>query len=397
MRIGMVLDREFPPDDRVEKEARHLIEAGFEVHLLCFSFGKLPAAETYKGIRVHRVFMPRFLFKKLSALILTVPFYGRFWKKHIARFVQENEIDVLHIHDLPLVGVGLEIKRRFNIPLVADMHENYPIFISEIKFANTFLGRLTISKKKWFAKEREWLGSVDRIVVVDDGMGRRLQLVLGRKVGFVTVPNTPEIKEVLQSQVDLPHLRDKYRQHFVVFYFGGLDSRRGLDSLIEAVPLLKEQIKNLKVVIVGSGSYRSDLQGKIRKLKIEPWIDFEGWHPVSHLQAYMRLVGVCVIPHLKSPQTDNSSPNKLFLYMLFKKPVIASNCQSIQRIIEENKCGLVFQSGNSEELAQKILYVHDHEDEARQMAERGYRAVVEKYDWKIGADRLIKMYKGLLQ
>ena len=395
MRIGMVLDREFPPDDRVEKEARHLIAAGFEVHLLCFTFGNLPKFEEYMGIKVHRAFMPRWLFKKLSALILTLPFYRRFWEKKIEAFLQQNRIDILHIHDLPLVGTGLQIKQKFGLPLVADMHENYPVFISEIKFANTLDGKLLISKKKWFAKEKEWLNRVDRIVVVDAGMQERIEQQLARQIPFVVVPNTPEIKTVLESQQDVPELKVKYADPFVIFYFGGLDSRRGLDTLVDAAALLKDKIHPLKVVIVGSGSYETMVRDRIKQRAVDDLFVFEGWHPVSHLQAFTQYADVCVIPHLKSPQTDNSSPNKLFLYMLFKKPIVASNCRSIQKIVKENACGLIFESGNEAQLADKIFYLHQHPEEARAMGERGHRAVLEKYDWSIGANRLIAMYKGL--
>jgi hypothetical protein len=122
MKIGMILDKPFPVDDRVEKEARSLTEAGFDVHLLCFTFGDLPKREIYKGIRIQRVYMPRPLYKKLSALILLLPFYNGFWKKRIRRFVHENRIDALHVHDLPLCGLALEVKEEYHIPLVADMH-----------------------------------------------------------------------------------------------------------------------------------------------------------------------------------------------------------------------------------------------------------------------------------
>ena len=395
MRIGMVLDREFPPDDRVEKEARSLIKAGFEVHLLCFTFGRLPVFEEYKGIKVHRVFMPRAFFKKLSALILTVPFYRRFWQKRMKTFVAENEIDVLHIHDLPLVGVGLEIKKQFNIPLIADMHENYPVFISEIKFANTLAGRLLISKKKWFKKEREWLSAADRIIVVNEGMQERIEQQGVQGKTFVVVPNSPEIKQVLNSQEDLPELEAKYRDKFVLFYFGGLDSRRGLDVLIETIAVLRKQISNLNIVIVGNGSYRSVLEEQIKALNVESYVSFEEWHPVAHLQAFLKWANVGVIPHLKSPQTDNSSPNKLFLYMLFKIPIVASNCRSIQAVVEEDKCGLIFTSGNSAELARHILYLYNHPEDSQAMGAHGFKAVTQKYDWSVGADRMIKMYKEI--
>ncbi len=38
MRIGMILDKEFPPDERVENEALILLEGGHEVYVLCYGY-----------------------------------------------------------------------------------------------------------------------------------------------------------------------------------------------------------------------------------------------------------------------------------------------------------------------------------------------------------------------
>ena len=395
MRIGMILDRPFPPDDRVEKEARSLIVAGHELYLLCFKHGKEAAIEEYQGIHVRRVFMPRWLFKKLSALNLVLPFYKRFWYKHIVNFLELQKIDVLHIHDLPLVGVALKIKEQFKIPVVADMHENYPVFLSESKFANTLSGKIFINKQKWYSKEQEWLNQADRIVVVVDGMKERLKKVLEQKNNFTVVPNCPLVDLVKKAQKALPEIHSKFKDDFVVFYFGGLDSRRGLDDLLEAAAQLKAKITNLKIVIVGEGSYKKFLLNKIQMLQLTDWVVFEGWQPTHYLKSYLDVSDVCVIPHLKSPQWDNSSPNKLYLYMIFKRPIVTSNCLSIQNIIEREKCGLVYESGNAAQLAEKILYLYQNPEQGIEMGQRGARAVTEKYDWNIKVQQLINMYKEM--
>ena len=50
----MLLDKEFPADDRVEKEAVSLIKNGFEVFLLCPDFSDNPKEEFYNGIKIQR-------------------------------------------------------------------------------------------------------------------------------------------------------------------------------------------------------------------------------------------------------------------------------------------------------------------------------------------------------
>jgi len=395
MRIGMVLDKPFPVDDRVEKEAKTLIEAGYEVHLLCFTFGKLPKIEFMNGIRIYRVFMSHQIYKKLSALILTLPFYNWFWKKHIQNFIAENKIDALHIHDLPICGISIDIAKKLKIPLVADMHENYPMLISESRHSNTLLGRILISKKKWFQKEKVWLEKINHIIVVADEMKQRLQAILPPRKNYTVVPNTIQMADFLDQQKKNPDLSLKYKDDFVVLYYGGLGRLRGIETMIKAAAQLKGKIKRLKMVIVGIGSIIDELKTLATNRKVEKIICFEGWQNQAVLNAYMENTQVCVLPHIKSVQTDNSSPNKLFIYMMFKKPVIASNCNSIQKIIEEYNCGLIFKNDDSDHLARQILELYNNSTTAKQMGENGYQAVQNHFNWTKTSQPLIDLYQKI--
>lgn len=393
----MVLDREFPPDERVEKEARSLIQAGYEVHLLCFTFGRLSAFGLIKNIHVHRLYLPRQIFKKTSALMLSVPFYSWFWKRHIRKFIADQRIDVLHVHDLPLCGPALAVTRDAGIPVVADMHENYPVLIAESHHSNTRLGRLLIDKQKWYAKEKEWLARADRIVVVADEMRDRLAKIVGSDKKYAVVPNTIDLSDFMNTQEACPGIEEKFKDQFVLLYFGGIDRVRGIETMIGAAQLLKDQISGLKMVIVGSGSILPELKELAAESGVGDVVRFEGWQKPAHWNAYMATAKACVLPHLKSPQTDNSSPTKLFIYMMFGKPVLASNCNSYQKIIEQHECGLVFESGNARDLAEKVLEMYRNPQLMEDMGANAYRAVSEHYNWEKTSQPLIDLYRQLEQ
>ena len=99
MRIGMILDKSFPPDPRVENEARVLMDAGFELFLFCLDFNGLSSSETHDGIEVRRYGSSSFEYR-MSALAYTVPVYSFLLKGRIRRFLVENQIDVIHVHDM---------------------------------------------------------------------------------------------------------------------------------------------------------------------------------------------------------------------------------------------------------------------------------------------------------
>ena len=79
MKVLMLLDEEFPPDSRVEKEAISLIEEGFDVSIACYTRKGLPAYQQYKGIHVWRMPISKFMYK-MSAACLILPFYFMKWR-----------------------------------------------------------------------------------------------------------------------------------------------------------------------------------------------------------------------------------------------------------------------------------------------------------------------------
>ena len=78
-------------------------------------------------------------------------------------------------------------------------------------------------------------------------------------------------------------------------------------------------------------------------------------------------------------------------------PVIASNFPLWKEIVEGNKCGLIVNPLDPEEIARAIEYLINHPDEARRMGKNGRRAVLEKYNWENESKKLLKLYEGLLE
>lgn len=130
MRIGMVLPTQYPPDIRVEKEA-HALSAEHEVHLLCPRRGSQIPREQCGPVQVRRIFSDTQ--RQFANLQLMTTCTSYQWLHEIRQFVREHRIDALHVHDLPLVGPAITIAREHNIPVVADLHENYPQMIAAAK------------------------------------------------------------------------------------------------------------------------------------------------------------------------------------------------------------------------------------------------------------------------
>ncbi|MCU0415486.1 MAG: glycosyltransferase, partial [Ignavibacteriaceae bacterium] len=122
--ILMISQAAFPPDIRLEKEIKSLFEAGYKILVVCNQYDKKqnPSFEyceikrvnaVFNSVTVNRIinfpifFNPRYLFKIYKAIIEFKPAY-------------------IHTHDLPMVPIGLMFKKIFRLPVIFDMHENYP-------------------------------------------------------------------------------------------------------------------------------------------------------------------------------------------------------------------------------------------------------------------------------
>lgn len=396
MNIGMILDNEFTGDLRVENEVETLVKAGFNVKVLCFSHGKKPLRELYKGGEIMRIPIKKLYKNKMKGLCNT-PFdlYTPYWSKKIKQFVTQENIDVIHVHDLYLVGGALKAKAKIKkpLPIVADLHENYPEALKYYKFSNTFPGNIIISIKRWQKIEVEWLNKVDKIIVVVEEAYERIKKLGIPEDKIFCVSNYVNHLEFLSSFKIENHTVQT--EDITLTYVGGFDWHRGINTAIEALPHILKHFTKVKLNLVGDGINIHELKNLCKQLKVENYVNFTGWLNPKQLPEIIHQSSICFIPHIKTNHTDNTMPHKLLQYMLLKKPVLSSNCNSLVRIIEDTKAGEIFESGNANDFAQKVLKMIANPNLLNDYGKNGYEAVMNKYNWDKTAKNLINLYKNL--
>jgi glycosyltransferase involved in cell wall biosynthesis len=393
MRIGMLLDKPFPPDPRVANEARSLVQAGHSVALFCLGFGGEPPRETLDGVEIVRHPIDRRFWKKASALILTLPAYRLWFRGRLRRFLSEERIEALHVHDLPLVGEGLRAARAAGIPLVADLHENYPAAIRLYDWARRLPGRVLVRPSAWDRYERTVVPRADRVIVVIEEARERLVRLGVDRDRIAVVENTVHVDEFEGFAID-QRLIDRFRDRFAVTYVGNFDRHRGLETAIDAAVRAREAIPGFELVLVGTGATAASLARRVQRLGLGDCVTFEGWQPFSRFPSYIRASAVSLIPHLKTPHTDTTIPHKLFHTMLLERAVVASDCAPIERIVHETGCGVIFPSGEAGALAEALALLRDPALRAK-LGAAGRAAVLARYRWDVTARRLLELYDRL--
>lgn len=170
---------------------------------------------------------------------------------------------------------------------------------------------------------------------------------------------------------------------------GHLSAEKGERFLIEAAAELCERYEQLRVVIVGEGELRPELEGLARSLRLHEKVIFTGFR--EDFFSLIKSFKVFVLPSL------SEGFGVVILYaMAASLPVVATNVGGVPEIVQDRITGLLVPAGDSKELARAIAYLLDHPEQARAMGEAGRRRLEAYFSLKTKIDRTIDVYKSLL-
>lgn len=397
MRCGFVVDNELNNDIRVLREIRILKEQGFEIYVLCFGFRNTytsPVAE----INITRINIPGKLKDILFFFLNTIPVYEWLWASRIRKFIISNSLEVLHVHDLYMARTahyGIKQSKK-DIPLILDLHENYPFTVTTYNWTKGFFRNLISRPGEWLKKEKKYLDSADWIIVLSTDyrdllVARYPELSIE---SFVVLPNVPDLSQVSKRGNKI--VQNPFNQKFpVLFYYGVIAERRGVFDALEVFIDLVKGNYHVNFLLIGPVDKKDTprffkliqqkfLSGRVHYI---PWIDS------NDLPSYLETVDICVAPFHKNPQHESGVANKIYEYMLGGKPIIASNCIPQQNLIEKHNCGLVFSSNN--EFKGAIAKLLEDKGLRDRLGENGYDAIMKEYNFGFVKDNLILLYKKI--
>jgi glycosyltransferase involved in cell wall biosynthesis len=405
--IGMIYGepRHYPPDIRVDKEIKALCSEGHRITILAQRIPiNTPEFEQLFDdcAFVKRVVVapiPSFLSRQKKKVTLVDP--G--WIKAINNFVVELNPDILHVHDFTLLPTTLKAAEKYDVPVVADLHENMPAALQVYRLAKPLLSRLIDAVSKnyylWRWHESQTLRRCCKVIVVVPEAVERVQKYGIPESNIVLVSNTEDEAtfQVHPEEID-PDIAAVYQSKWVVSYIGGIGPHRGIDTVLRGVPLVNQEIPNLLVLIVGASEVAKEkLMAEIQRLGIEEFVDIIGWQHFEKVKSYTLISKACLVPHNNFEHTQTTVPHKLFQYMMAGRPVLVSNCRPLARIVNETKAGLVFEAGNETDFADKLIQLYNSPKLARAMGRNGSIAARGPYAWRHDANRLTNMYRELEQ
>jgi glycosyltransferase involved in cell wall biosynthesis len=363
-------------DNRINKEIDTLIKAGYEVHYVAPVDENELKKYVERHPQVHVIPIQRYKNK-----------HERMRKgvREAYRAALSINADIYHFHDPELIRAGIWLKLHGK-KVIYDVHENY--------FANILL-------KKWISKPLRWIYSFsylimekislflfDGIIVVVPDMARRFN-----KNKTIVLPNYP----VLDFFVDLKKTTND-SNGFLFGYLGGISSVRNFNFLLKAFEISHRISKNVKMLLVGPIEDQ-ELKENISKMqnKYPDSFSYISRKPYKEALQIMKNCDAGIIVLKPLPNVLNSSPNKLFEYMALGLPIVASDFPAWHKVLDEAKCTVYVDPLNVNDIAEKMVFLANNPEKAKQMGKRGKKIAFEKYNWEKVEGKLVTLYKKVLQ
>jgi glycosyltransferase involved in cell wall biosynthesis len=367
-----------PFDTRIfHKQAKTLAQAGYEVVLIA----QHDRDEMVDGVKIVALPKPRNRFARI---------FGLTWRAfHLAL---RERAEVYHFHDPELLPIGVLLRIFTRAKVIYDVHENVPKQILN-KFWLPPWSRKPLALA-YKLVERFCLPFIDVIVIAEDSY---IENYRGRN-NVVAIRNYPIIAPLTHGSRNMAWAEP--RSGFRLVYVGGVSKLRGALELIEAMKILTTKgYKDLTLSIIGPVTptqFGEEITLLLRQYDLEARVQIPG--PIPHEEVFDVLVrshiGLAVLH--PDPNYVDSLPTKIFEYMAAGLPVVVSNFPLWKEIVEGNRCGITVDPLDPKAIAQAIEYLLTHPEEARQMGENGRRAVEEKYNWEKEAEKLLALYKELV-
>ncbi|GIW20616.1 MAG: hypothetical protein KatS3mg065_0912 [Chloroflexota bacterium] len=287
-------------------------------------------------------------------------------------------------HGMAYMGipVALALARRWGAPVVYDARDIY------LDAGN--LARLPGPARRIVgALERRWARRASRVVTVNDGYAR----VMAERWSIpmpAVVMNCPDPPPAVGRPRRFHEALDLEPETPVVLYHGGFSPDRGIEQLIEALPLLP----GAHLVCMGYGRLEPLLRARAAsddRLHVLPAV------PPDVLLDWVASADVVAIPI--QPTTLNhrlTTPNKLFEALAAGVPIVAADLPGMAPIVRETGAGVLCDPTDPAAIAAAIRAVLElPEAERRAIGERGRRAAAARYNWAAQMDVLLAEYGRL--
>jgi len=326
------------PSEPVLNLCKGLKDQGLDIHLACLTAPR-PTSNIQPPTFSQRTLPDKTTEAGISLLTLTTPpkylsiFYLKPHINALAEYVKANHnFDIIHCHSALDHYYTSKLKTRFPaIKIIRTNHKGYPLKLSwtnKSLMTNALDGYITLSAKLAQADQKNFVLAPERITAIPSGIDISIF--------------TSNTKPVCMANIK--------GNDIVIGIVARVQRHRRFHIILEAMQSVIKAMPNVKLVIVGRGTYYNELVTEpVKRMGLENNVIQAGYRTGDYLDILNTFdFGLFLVPG-----SDGSCRAALEL-MASGKPLIVANRGILPEIVDSDKNGIVIDD-TAESLAQAIL------------------------------------------
>lgn len=382
-----------PFDTRVWQEATTLVQNGYEVSVICpKGKGYTAEREELQGVHIYRHDLP----EEGNGAVGYAREYSAALReeRRLAEIIyREHGFDVIHGCNPPddIYMVAKKFASR-GVDYVFDHHDICPELF-DAKFGNHvdlgFFKKMLYRSQTWL--ERKTYQNATFAFVTNESY-RKIAIERGgmdsEKV--IILRSGPKL-ERLRIQDPKPEI--KRGRKYMVGYLGVIGQQEGIEYLLEAARIVKEDMGRDDVFwgIVGGGPHLAALRERAHGMGLDDCLEFTGRVSDEVLLDYLNTADVCVNSDECNPMNDKSTMNKILEYMALAKPIVQFDLTEGRYSAQE--ASLYAEPNNARDMADKVCELLADPERRRIMGEYGRNRVVNELSWEHTSKALLDGYE----
>ncbi len=294
--------------------------------------------------------IPQELKKKMTKKIVeeTKQFYKKRYGSYSIEIVKEHRrlacfelmlnnmdlerYDIFHAQDRFTANILGRLNEQYRKPLLFTPHG----FMTQRRLTFNLVETGTIEEAYYLSMDKQAIESSDHIITLCEAFRPMLS-----KLGAMDCEIT-----TVYTGIDFKSVSVQKSKKTIITCVSRLRPRKGHKYLFEALNLLKKDLENVDVWIVGDGEMRNELENQVKALKL---------NNVSFLGERKDIVDLLSQSDIfVLPTTSDTLPIAIIEAMFANQAIITTSEGGIREIIKDHHSGLIAESGNSQQLAEKL-------------------------------------------
>jgi glycosyltransferase involved in cell wall biosynthesis len=316
---------------------------------------------------------------KYNAPLVSIPDRGAWDWRVVPKMLavcKRERVTVWHGHDYKTNALGLLLKRFWPMRLVTTAHG----WVQQ-----------TRRTPLYYRIDQFCLPRYERVICVSDdllesclafGVPAKNCVLLENGIDaseYTRQRSIPEAKAVLGLPADGP----------VIGAVGRLSGEKGFDVLIRSVRELVSRGQDVRLVIVGEGVERANLERLVRELELGDRVRLAGWQ--ADVRGYFEAMDIFALSSLRE-----GLPNVLLEAMALEVPVVSTRVNGVPRLVQDGRNGFLVNSGDLAGLTTALAGLLTNPALREVFRAAGRRTVETRYSFATRMQRLKRLYDELL-